>query len=518
MKKNIIFHMECMEGMNKLAENTIDLIITSPPYNKAGLTNNKKGNVSYDSFSDSLPDDLYQTTQIDFLNECYRILKPGGSVFYNHKNRHYRRHCYSPIEWIIKSKLNLYQQVIWDKGCSTQNTNLDRFIPTPEYLFWMTKGQTKPNHFQRKKDCVHKSEVWHIKNDTSKIHPAPYPIEFVDAILDNFDPGLLILDPYMGSGTTAISALKHRDEFIGFEISEHYIDIANKRILDHISKNVKSIPNLNTVYNINCLEGLHQMCNECIDLVVTDCPYRIVAGGVAKEKGKCEPNGIFNKRLKATNRIGEKWITKSNGSCAVKEGKMFDYNDIDFSSWIPEVYRVLKKGTHFIVMCNSLNSDCLRQEAEKAGFHFIDRAFWYKDNKVPTPNLMHQHEEILLFGKGKHRKGNTIGLSNVLCCPNFRGKIEKELHPTEKPVELMKLLIMNSSNEGDIVLEPFAGRGSTMVAAIESGRNVIGFEIDPYWFIRAETRIKECIGNIRQSTAFYRKTLKKYEKQLKQVA
>lgn len=88
-------------------------------------------------------------------------------------------------------------------------------------------------------------------------------------------------------------------------------------------------------------------------------------------------------------------------------------------------------------------------------------------------------EFILMLRKGGAKNINNVGTSNILRIPNIRGG---KLHPTQKPVELMKILIENSSNENDLVLDPFMGGGSTGVACIESNRNFIGVEIDKQYF------------------------------------
>ena len=102
---------------------------------------------------------------------------------------------------------------------------------------------------------------------------------------------------------------------------------------------------LNQIINADCLEFLSKIENESVDLFVTDCPYKICAGGVRVATRDDTPSGIFAKK-----------DYKADGvPCAVKNGKMFDYNDIEFKEWLPRVYRVLKKGTHAYIMINARN-------------------------------------------------------------------------------------------------------------------------------------------------------------------
>lgn len=210
------------------------------------------------------------------------------------------------------------------------------------------------------------------------------------------------------------------------------------------------------LYNKDCLDVLKEMPEKCIDLIVTDCPYHIVRGGCSN---KVKNSGI---------------LSKSSAS----NGKLFEYNDIDFKDWLPEVYRVLKDGTHCYIMVNSRNIKELQQEAENAGFIFQNILVWIKNNKTMNRYYMGQCEFILMLRKGPARTINIPGTSNCLFYDNIVGK----RHPTEKPYKLMQVMIENSSNEGDIVLDPFMGAGSTGIACKYLNRKFIGIEIDKKYY------------------------------------
>jgi site-specific DNA-methyltransferase (adenine-specific) len=138
-------------------------------------------------------------------------------------------------------------------------------------------------------------------------------------------------------------------------------------------------------------------------------------------------------------------------------------------------------------MVNARNLTRLQVEAEKAGFAFQNILIWEKNNVTPNRYYMQQAEYILLLRKGPARTINNPGTSNVLKVPNIIGR---KVHPTEKPVELMKILIENSSQPGDTILDPFMGSGSTGVACIENDRRFIGIEIDKKYFDIANGRCK----------------------------
>lgn len=227
-----------------------------------------------------------------------------------------------------------------------------------------------------------------------------------------------------------------------------------------------------------------------IDLIVTDCPYRITAGGVSIKEKKGECGGVLRRRaISDGSACSNKWLKKSldDVPCAVRNGKMFKHNDIEFSAWLPDIYRVLKDGSHCYIMINGRNLKELWTEAEKVRFKFVNLLAWRKNNRTPNRYYMQQLEFILLLRKGKARNINNMGTSNCLDIPNIIGK---KKHPTEKPVELMKIFIENSSNEGDVVLDPFMGSCPTGEACANTNRKFIGIELDENYFNIAKKRIE----------------------------
>ena len=230
--------MDVLEGLRQLDDESIDLIITSPPYNKMGLNGNQKGvkwvgTIDYGNNKniDNKPEDEYQKWQIDILNECFRVLKKDGSMFYNHKNRIIKGkgEISNPYSWIIKTDFKVRQEIIWDRG-STGDVNRRRYLPTTEKIFWLTKSE-KPI-FDRKIDTPFKKEVWSFPFSTNTEHPAPFPIELPNNIIHCIknDRNITVLDPFMGSGTVAVSAKQYGCNYIGFELLPEYIEMSEKRI------------------------------------------------------------------------------------------------------------------------------------------------------------------------------------------------------------------------------------------------------------------------------------------------
>jgi modification methylase len=228
---------DCLEVMKTIESNTISCIVTSPPYNKKGLIGKvkpgnqvwKKFNIDYDSYGDDLSESEYQEWMIDVLNEMYRIIKPDGSIFFNHKGRRHKNKLHLPTDFISRSKLNVYQLIIWNR-LSSPNIRKDVLLPCTEHIYWLTKS--KPKVFKDNLPKEFHSEVWSINPERNANHPAPFPQRLVEnCILLTTEENDLVLDPYLGSGTTAIVSKKLNRRFIGIEIDEKYMEMT-KNLLD----------------------------------------------------------------------------------------------------------------------------------------------------------------------------------------------------------------------------------------------------------------------------------------------
>ena len=231
---------------------------------------------------------------------------------------------------------------------------------------------------------------------------------------------------------------------------------------------------LNQIHNKDVLELMKTMSDESIDLIVTDPPYKVTARGNAGNSG-----GMMQDKLSM-------------------QGKIFKHNDIKPSEYIPEFYRLLKDGSHCYIMTNHVNLHEMLNVAKESGFHFIKSLVWNKGNKIMGQYYMSQFEYILFFRKGRGKKINKCGTADILEIPNKKTKGEdgKNIHDTEKPVELMKVLIENSSNIDEVVFEPFMGVGSTIMACIELDRKYIGCEIDEKYYNIAKNRIENTVNSV----------------------
>lgn len=230
------------------------------------------------------------------------------------------------------------------------------------------------------------------------------------------------------------------------------------------------------IINGNSIELLKKLKDESVDMIATDPPYKVTARGNAGNSG-----GMMQKKLSM-------------------QGKIFQHNDVKPIDYIPEFYRILKDGSHCYIMTNHVNLQEMLNTATECGFKFIKSLIWNKGNKIMGQYYMSQFEYILFFRKGKGKKINKCGTADILDIPNKKTKNEegKNIHDTEKPVGLMKILIENSSQEGEIVLDPFMGVGSTGMASIELNRKFIGIELDENYFKIAKQRIEDTYNKLNE--------------------
>ena len=237
----MLIQKDCIEGLKELDDNSVNCIVTSPPYNKKGLLGKTKlgnqiwgkFNIDYNTYGDDMPEEEYQSWMVALLNECHRVIKPDGSIFFNHKPRRYKNRSYLPTDFIQHSNAELYQLIIWDRR-NSPNIRNDVLVPCTEHIYWLCKD--KPKVFRDSIQPEYKTEVWNITPERQKKHPAPFPEQLVrNCIQLTTEEGDLVLDPFMGSGTTAIVSQHLNRKWMGFEIDEKYATITNERIKEGLT-------------------------------------------------------------------------------------------------------------------------------------------------------------------------------------------------------------------------------------------------------------------------------------------
>ena len=147
----------------------------------------------------------------------------------------------------------------------------------------------------------------------------------------------------------------------------------------------------------------------------------------------------------------------------------------------------MKGGTHLYSFVNDKNVALFISAAEKYGFKLHNILVWHKNNKTPNRWYMKNCEFVVFMRKGRAKPILDLSSSQYFKIKNIPGK--QKLHPTQKPVGLLEKLILNSSEPGGTVLDPFMGSGSTGVAALATGRAFVGIEEDQEFFQKASDRI-----------------------------
>lgn len=211
----------------------VDTVVTSPPYNQ-GIDKFKPSGMHKESrwvdkissgYADSMDEKLYQGWQSDILEYLYAATGSCGSVFYNHKHRWRDGIILNPIDWIRRTRWRIRQEIVWARNGST-TMNARMFAPSDERIYWLCKDLHKWNQ-----ECVSYMSVWQIASFAYAEHACAYPIDIPErCIRASTDIGDIVLDPFMGSGTTGVACAKLGRKFIGIEIEPRYFDIACKRI------------------------------------------------------------------------------------------------------------------------------------------------------------------------------------------------------------------------------------------------------------------------------------------------
>ncbi len=233
---NKIICGDSIEVMKEIPSESVDLVITSPPYNLKNSTGNgmkdgrggKWKNASlvngYSNYNDNIPHSEYAKWQRDCLSEMFRVIKQDGAIFYNHKWR-VQKGLIQDRQDIVKD-FPVRQIIIWRRKGGI-NFNPGYFLPTYEVIYLIAKPK-----FKLVPKANAKGDVWDFKQEMKNSHPAPFPVALIDQIVKS-TTSKIILDPFMGSGTTAVTAIGNDRAFIGIEISPEYCSLANSRILQN---------------------------------------------------------------------------------------------------------------------------------------------------------------------------------------------------------------------------------------------------------------------------------------------
>ena len=213
---NKIYNEDCLEGMKRIPDNSINMILTDPPYGMSFRSNyrkNKYENIKNDKDLSWLP---------VFAEECYRVSK-DNSAHYVFCSFHHIDKFKQAFEKHFKVKNIL----TWVKNNTSMGDLKGDFAPKTEFILFLHKGRSL---IRGKRD----SNVLEYRRTGNKIHPTQKPLDLTEFLITKFsDPGDIVLDPFIGSGTTAIACINTDRNYIGFELDKTYYEISLDRINSH---------------------------------------------------------------------------------------------------------------------------------------------------------------------------------------------------------------------------------------------------------------------------------------------
>jgi len=229
---------DAVDVMKQLPDGSVDLVVTSPPYNLKnstgnGMKNGRGGKWSnaalingYSHYNDNMPHDEYVKWQRACLTEMLRVIPDDGAIFYNHKWRVQGGLLQDRSD--IVSGFPVRQIIIWKRKGGI-NFNQGYFLPTYEVIYLIAKPKFK----LAKKANVH-GDIWEFCQESKNQHPAPFPVALIERIISSTN-AQIVLDPFMGSGTTALAAKNLDRNFIGIDISPEYCEMSLQRLKNPLS-------------------------------------------------------------------------------------------------------------------------------------------------------------------------------------------------------------------------------------------------------------------------------------------
>jgi DNA modification methylase len=542
--------------MRELPDDSVGLIVTSPPYfnikdyTKDGRQEKSHSDSNAKQIGDIANFDSFIEELVTVWKECFRTLKPNGKLIINvplmpmlkaefttHENRHIFDLNAAIQNSILKNIPGLFvlDTYIWNRTNPSKKLMFGSY-PFPSNFYaqntiefvavYVKEGKAiQPSKEIKEASKLTQEEwveftkqIWNFpipgKGDLAfGTHSALMPEALAERCIRLFSfVGEIVLDPFAGSGTTLRVAKRLDRDYVGYELMDSYQEIINKKVGKNVCvrverlepKKISQIRNnqvdskaLNKVFNCDFSTLLKKIPNNSVDLVCVDPPYNLK---------KAE------------------WDTFSSDE---------DFFNFTFN-WIRQVAPKLKPGGGFYIFNTPRNSAHILHYLESLGFTFQNWITWNKkDGFTSTKKKFLPEQETILFvtkpggditfnadsirvpyesteriaaakTKGILKNGKRwFPNEDGRLCPDVwqitserhsnkqNGKVKTSLHPTVKPLALMERIVLASSNEGDVILDIFAGTGSTLVAAKKNNRNFIGCDADPTFVKLAKSRLKE---------------------------
>lgn len=221
---------DCRELASELAGSQV--IVTSPPYNMGnhphsdfrpnGMWPRASIQEGYGACSDNMPMADYEAWQQGLLADLWNGLPPDGAIFYNHKPRPRDKELWTPLR--LNPGLPLRQIVIWDRGGGI-NFSPSHYLPTHEWIMVFARD----GFALSSRGASACGDVWRIAAETNTEHPAPFPVSLPLRVLE-ITGCRTLADPFMGSGTVGVAAVRKGIPFTGVELDPKWFDLACRRI------------------------------------------------------------------------------------------------------------------------------------------------------------------------------------------------------------------------------------------------------------------------------------------------
>lgn len=233
---------------NSINENSIDLIVTSPPYNV---------DIKYNSHDDTMSYEDYLSFTKAWLTKCYKLLKEDGRFCLNiplDKNKGGQQSVYADITTIAKNVgWKYHSTIIWNEGNISRRTAWGSWLSaSAPYViapvevivilykkYWKKISGSQKSNISKQEFMEWTNGVWNFSGESKKRvgHPAPFPVELPRRCIKLFSfVGDTILDPFLGSGSTLIACIKNNRKGIGIDIDKKYCELAKQRVLSDISQ------------------------------------------------------------------------------------------------------------------------------------------------------------------------------------------------------------------------------------------------------------------------------------------
>jgi len=503
--------------MIELPDNSIDMILTSPPYfnikdySKNGYQTKHVGKKYKSQIGDIEDYDKYIYELLIVWKECERVLNPNGKLIINtplmpmlkeNFNTHYNRHIFNingDIENSIlkNTKLFLYDLFIWNRTNPSKRLMFGSY-PYPrnfyaqntiEFINIFVKDGIPANNLSveikersklTEKDWMeYTKQIWNIpvpnKRDIAfGKHSAIMPEEIVRRCVKLFTfESDLVLDPFAGSGTTLKVAKELNRNYVGYEISESYEKLISAKLMLQNNK----------IYNLDCIIFLNQVERNSVDLAVIDPPYNMRKADWDTFKSHSDflkfTFSWIDALIPTLKETGSLYIFNTPFNCAYILQYLVD-KGLVFQNWITWDKK------------DGLGSSKTKYSNGQETILFFTRSnkhtFNYNDIRVPYESADRiKHAALKGIPKNGRRWfpnpagrfcGEVWHIVSERHKNKVNGKTVKNEHVASKPLELIERIIKASSNEGDLVLDCFAGSGTTAVASKKLSRNFICSDSD----------------------------------------